>query len=210
MHLAFSFPRVLVERLPLGSCFHTGRFDGPPRGKPLGVPQNNSEGIVKLGEPLAEIVGFGASCDGYRLTDTPPDGNGIARSMQAALADARLVPEEIDYINAHGTATPQNDVSETWAIKAVFGAHGAKLPVSSTKSMAGHMVAAAGAMEAVICVLGLRNGLVFATATLRESDPQCDLDYVPGACRERALRIALSNSCGLGRQNGTLIFRVWR
>jgi 3-oxoacyl-[acyl-carrier-protein] synthase II len=157
--------------------------------------------------PLAEVTGFGATSDAYRLTDTPPDGEGIRRAMVMALADAGIEGEQLDYINAHGTGTPQNDVSETRAFKALLGPRAASVPISSTKSMTGHMVAAAGAMEAAICVLALRHGIIFPTKNLRESDPECDLDYVPEKSRQANLRTILSNSCGLGGQNASLVFR---
>jgi len=127
--------------------------------------------------------------------------------MDTALADAGLEAQQLDYINAHGTATPQNDISETRAIKALLGSRAPSIPVSSTKAMTGHMVAAAGAMEAAVCVLALQHRIVFPTLNLREPDPECDLDYVPEKCREADLRTILSNSCGLGGQNASLVFR---
>ncbi len=125
--------------------------------------------------------------------------------MRWALADAGLRPEEVDYINAHATATPLNDVIETRAIKAVFGPHAYRIPISATKSMTGHAMGGSGGMEAVVCVLTLRDGIIHPTANLEEPDPECDLDYVPGQARRAKVRVALSNSFGFGGQNACLV-----
>ena len=156
---------------------------------------------------LAEIIGFGLSSDASHITAPPEDGEGAARCMAMALRDARLNPEEVDYINAHGTSTPLNDRCETQAIKTVFGEHANRLAVSSTKSMTGHMLGAAGGIEAAFCALILHHGLIPPTINLDNPDPACDLDYVPNVAREQRVSVALSNSFGFGGTNGVLAFR---
>ncbi len=156
-----------------------------------------------------EVVGYGASCDAFHITAPDEDGTGAARSMEAALRDAGLHPEEIDYINAHGTSTPLNDRIETLAIHKVFGRHALKVPVSSTKSMVGHLMGAAGAVEAVACAKTLETGVIHPTINYETPDPECDLDYVPNQARETHPRTALSNSFGFGGHNATLIFQKW-
>lgn len=158
---------------------------------------------------LAEIAGYGATCDAYHMTAPAPDGSGGARAMALALADGGTAPESVDYINAHGTSTPLNDAGETAAIRTVFGAHAAALMVSSTKSMTGHMLGAAGAVEAVFTALALRDGFVPATIHYEVPDPQCDLDVVPNKGRAAALRCALSNSLGFGGHNASLLLKKW-
>jgi 3-oxoacyl-[acyl-carrier-protein] synthase II len=155
----------------------------------------------------AEIIGYGQSSDAYHIAAPPEDGEGAARCMAAALRDAGLNPEDIDYINAHGTSTPLNDKCETQAIKTVFGDHAYKLAISSTKSMTGHMLGAAGGIEAAFTVLSLHHGLLPPTANLHTPDPDCDLDYVPLAARKCAIATAMSNSFGFGGTNGVVIFR---
>lgn len=155
----------------------------------------------------AEIIGFGLSSDASHITAPPEDGEGAARCMAMALRDARLNPEEVDYINAHGTSTPLNDRCETQAIKTVFGEHAYRLAVSSTKSMTGHMLGAAGGIEAAFCALILHHGLIPPTINLDNPDPACDLDYVPNVAREQRVSVALSNSFGFGGTNGVLAFR---
>ena len=153
----------------------------------------------------AELTGYGSTADAYRVTDNHPDGRGAAACMRAALADAGLTPEEVDYINAHGTGTRLNDKSETLAIKKVFGETAYRIPVSSSKSMLGHLIAAAGAVELIVCVQAIRRGLLPPTINYETPDPDCDLDYVPNKAREKAVRHALSNSFGFGGQNVSLI-----
>ena len=155
----------------------------------------------------AEIVGYGANADAYHITTPSPEGEGAARCMRLALADAELNPVDVDYINAHGTSTPYNDANETQAIKNVFGEHAARLAVSSTKSMTGHALGAAGAIEAAYTVLSLHHGVVPPTVNYEVPDPECDLDYVPNEARRMPVRAALSNSFGFGGTNACLAFR---
>lgn len=157
----------------------------------------------------AEVTGYGATCDAYHMTAPRPDGSGGARAMAAALADGGASPEEVDYINAHGTSTPLNDAGETAAVKTVFGDHARRLAISSTKSMTGHMMAAAGAVEAIFSALALRDGFIPATIHYREPDPACDLDIVPNQGREQPLRCVLSNSLGFGGHNGSILLKRW-
>ena len=154
-----------------------------------------------------EVVGFGMSDDAHHITAPPADGDGAARSMANALRDAGLKPEEVDYINAHGTSTLVGDVAEVAAVKAVFGGHAQKLAMSSTKSMTGHLLGAAGAVEAIFSVLALRDGILPPTINLDNPDEGCDLDFVANQSRKSDARVALSNSFGFGGTNGTLIFR---
>jgi 3-oxoacyl-[acyl-carrier-protein] synthase II len=153
-----------------------------------------------------ELVGYGATADAYHITSPSPEGEGNARSMRMALAGAKLEPTAIDYINAHGTSTQPNDREETAAIKHVFGEHAYKLLVSSTKSMTGHLLGAAGALEAIACLLALRDGRIPPTINYQTPDPALDLDYVPNTPRPKAIKTALSNSMGFGGHNATLIF----
>jgi len=155
-----------------------------------------------------ELIGYGASDDAYHMADPAPGGVGGALSMRAALANAGIAPEDVGYINAHGTSTPANDRAETQAIKDVFGDHARKVMVSSTKSMTGHLFGAAGALEAIICLLALRDGCIPPTINYDTPDPELDLDFVPNVARAAKVRIALSNSMGLGGTNGSLIFRA--
>ena len=152
-----------------------------------------------------ELKGFGMSADGWHITSPPDDGRGAVASMRNALADAELPTEGIDYINAHGTSTPQGDIAETLAIKALFGAD-TTVAVSSSKSMIGHLLGAAGAVEGIFSVLAVAKGVAPPTINLDEPDPACDLDYVPHEPREMPIGAALSNSFGFGGTNGTLIF----
>ena len=155
----------------------------------------------------AELIGYGASGDAYHITSPPADGNGAIRSMRAALKCAQIEPTEVDYINAHGTSTELNDKTETLAIKTVFGEHAYKVPISSTKSMTGHLLGAAGAVEAIVCAMTIRDSIIHPTINYETPDPNCDLDYVPNQPRKANVRIALSNSFGFGGHNGTLILK---
>jgi 3-oxoacyl-[acyl-carrier-protein] synthase II len=155
----------------------------------------------------AELVGVGMNSDAYHMTAPSVDGAGAAKCMELALKDAEINADQVDYINAHGTSTPAGDVAETMAIKRAFGDHAYKLSISSTKSMTGHMLGAAGGAEAVFSILALYNQLVPPTINLENPDPDCDLDYVPGTAREAKLDVALTNSFGFGGTNGTLVFR---
>jgi 3-oxoacyl-[acyl-carrier-protein] synthase II len=158
---------------------------------------------------LAEILGQSSSSDAYHVAVPDPTGSGAVRAIRWALRDAGIAPDRVDYINAHGTSTPANDLMETNAIKQVFGDRAKKIPVSSTKSMIGHPMGAAGAVEAVICVQTLRHGKIAPTINYDAPDPECDLDYVPNTAREADVRITLSNSFGLGGQNACLVFAKW-
>lgn len=165
----------------------------------------------RRGVPIyAEITGFGMSGDAYHMTAPPEDGEGAARCMLLALQDARIDPEAVDYINAHGTSTPLGDRAESDAVKTVFGDHARRLAVSSTKSMTGHMLGAAGGTEAIFTILAIRDGIVPPTINLENPGEGCDLDYVPNEAREMPVRVALSNSFGFGGTNGTLVFTEFR
>jgi 3-oxoacyl-[acyl-carrier-protein] synthase II len=155
----------------------------------------------------AEVIGYGYNADAYHITAPAPDGEGFVRCIRMALNDAKLAADEVDYINAHGTSTQLNDYTETLAIKEVFGDRAKKIPVSSTKSMTGHLLGAAGAIEAVFSVLSLRDQICPPTINYEEPDPQCDLDYVPNVARKHAMNVALSNSFGFGGTNAVLLFR---
>ena len=154
-----------------------------------------------------EMIGFGMSGDAHHITAPPEDGNGARRSMAAALKDAGLNPEQVDYINAHGTSTPLGDIAETQAVKGAFGAHAMKLAVSSTKSMTGHLLGAAGGIEAIFSLLALRDQVIPPTINLDNPGEGCDLDYVPHTARQARLEVAMSNSFGFGGTNGTLVFK---
>ena len=158
---------------------------------------------------VAEVVGYGATCDAYHMTAPRPDGSGAAKAMEMALADGGAKPEDVDYINAHGTSTPLNDAGETAAVKTVFGDHAYKLAISSTKSMTGHMLGAAGGAEAVASVLALRDGIAPPTINLTQPDPDCDLDYTPLTAKHADFDVALSSSLGFGGHNACLAFRKW-
>ncbi|MGA2110826.1 MAG: beta-ketoacyl-ACP synthase II [Anaerolineales bacterium] len=161
-------------------------------------------------EILAELAGYAASADAFHVTAPAEDGAGGALAIRRALEAARAVPEEVDYINAHGTATQLNDLSETRAIKAALGPTAYHIPVSSTKAMTGHMMGATGALEAIFCVLAIRDGVIPPTLHYETPDPDCDLDYVPNQAREKRVRLALSNSFGFGGHNAVLVIREFR
>ena len=158
---------------------------------------------------FAEMAGFGMTGDGYHMAAPPEDGNGAVRCMQMALDEAGLAPDDIDYINAHGTSTPLNDVIETRAIKTVFGEHAYKLAVSSTKSMTGHMLGGAGGIESVFLALSVQQQIIPPTINLDNPDPECDLDYVPNTAREALIRAALSNSFGFGGTNAVIAMKKY-
>ena len=185
--------------------------DGLVLGEGAGICVLESlEDARRRGAPiLAEIVGYGSSGDGYRFTDSHPEARGTIECMRAALRDAGIRPEEVDYINAHGTGTLQNDRSETFAIKQVFGEHAYTVPISSSKSQLGHLLCASGGVELVITVQALRSGSVPPTINLENPDPDCDLDYVPNTPRRVDVAVGLSNSFGFGGQNATLVVRRW-
>jgi len=166
------------------------------------------EHAKRRGAPIiAEVIGYGMSADAFHLTQPDPDGDGAKRAMLAAIRDAGIRPEEVDYINAHGTSTELNDKVETQAIKAAFGEHAYKLAVSSTKSMTGHMLGAAGAVEAIATALALRDQILPPTINYETPDPACDLDYVPNEARRAPVRVALSNSFGFGGHNATIALK---
>ena len=158
----------------------------------------------------AEVLGYGASNDAYHLIAPDPEAEGAARAIRWALEDAGVSPEDVDYINAHGTGTPLGDAAETLAIKKVFGEHAYRVPISSTKSMIGHLWGAAGAVEAIVCVLTIRDGIIHPTINYETPDPECDLDYVPNVARRAKVDVALSNSFGLGGQNACLVIGRYR
>ncbi|HEY4330432.1 MAG TPA: beta-ketoacyl-ACP synthase II [Phycisphaerae bacterium] len=156
---------------------------------------------------LAEIAGYGSSADAFRVTDQHPEGRGAMVAIQEAVKDAGMSPADIHYINAHGTGTKVNDNTETMAIKGVFGEHAKKVPISSIKSMMGHLIAAAGAVELITCILTIRDNIIPPTANYATPDPDCDLDYVPNTARKAKVDVAMSNSFGFGGQNDTLIVK---
>lgn len=154
----------------------------------------------------AELVGYGSTSDSHHITTPAPGGEGGARAMKMALRDANIAPEAVDYINAHGTSTPYNDIFETAAIKTTFGEHAYKVAISSTKSMTGHLLGAAGGIESAVCALSVQNDYIPATINFTEADPLCDLDYVPNVGRHKKVNYALTNSLGFGGHNASLIF----
>ena len=155
-----------------------------------------------------ELAGYAATCDAYHITQPDPEGKGLSMAMKRALASASAAPESVDYINAHGTSTPYNDKFETLAIKKVFGEGAHRVAISSTKSMTGHLLGAAGGIESVICVKAIEQGIIPPTMNLEEPDPDCDLDYVPNAARAAKVRTVLSNNLGFGGQNASIVFRA--
>lgn len=158
---------------------------------------------------LAEVVGYGSTCDAYHITSPDPEGEGASRAMIDAINEAQINPSEVSYINAHGTSTPFNDKFETIAIKRTFNDDAYKIPVSSTKSMTGHLLGAAGAIEAIICVEAMRDNFIPPTIGYKTIDEECDLDYVPNKGREHEVNYALTNSLGFGGHNATLLFKKW-
>ncbi len=190
--------------------FDRGR-DGFVVGEGAGVLvlETASAALARGAKIYAEVIGYGATADAYHITAPAPEGEGAARCMRLALEDAGLQPEDVEYINAHGTSTPYNDVNETQAIKKVFGEHAYRLAVSSTKSQIGHLLGAAGGVEAAYTALSLQRGVIPPTINYEEPDPECDLDYVPNRARVAPIRIALSNSFGFGGTNACLALRRW-
>jgi 3-oxoacyl-[acyl-carrier-protein] synthase II len=155
-----------------------------------------------------ELAGYAATCDAYHITQPDPEGKGLSMAMSRALASAGAAPTDIDYINAHGTSTPYNDKFETLAIKKVMGEHAGKVAISSTKSMTGHLLGAAGGIESVVCVKTIETQMIAPTINLEDPDPDCDLDYVPNAARAGRVRTVLSNNLGFGGQNAAVVFRA--
>jgi len=220
---------IIVPLTMAGFCAMkamTNRNDDPPRAsRPFeadrdGFVPSEGAGIVVL-EALeharrrdariyGEIVGYGASADAHHMTAPDPDGDGALRAMAGAMRDAGLEPPAIDYINAHGTSTPYNDKFETIAIKRLFGEHASRLAVSSTKSMTGHLLGAAGGVEAIATTLALHHGILPPTINYDTPDPECDLDYVPNQARKQDVEVALSNAFGFGGTNATLAFKKYR
>jgi len=158
---------------------------------------------------LAELVGCASSADAYHIVAPCENGEGALRAMRWALEDAGVTPDDVDYINAHGTSTVLNDISETRAIRSLFGERAYKIPISSTKSMIGHVLGGAGALESVVCVKTLQTGVIHPTINYEHPDPECDLDYVPNKCRKADVRIILKNSFGFGGQNACLVFKKY-
>lgn len=165
--------------------------------------------LARGAEPIVEVVGYGSSGDAYHISAPSEDGDGPVRAMRSTLEDAGVPPEEVDYVNAHGTSTPTGDRMETRALKTVFGEHARKLAISSTKSMMGHLLGAAGGVESAITALAVQRGIIPPTINLQDPDPECDLDYVPNQARKAELRYALNNSFGFGGTNACLLFKKY-
>jgi 3-oxoacyl-[acyl-carrier-protein] synthase II len=221
---------AIIDELPIGGFAQmkalSTRNDEPTRAsRPFdadrdGFVPGEGAGVVVLehleharrrgARILAEIVGYGMTADAYHMTAPDPDGDGAVRAMAGALRDGGLRPEDVGYINAHGTSTPYNDKTETLAIKRVFGEYARRLAVSSTKSMTGHLLGAAGGIETIVTVLALQHGLLPPTINYETPDPECDLDYVPNTARKADVDAAISNGFGFGGTNATLAFRRWR
>jgi 3-oxoacyl-[acyl-carrier-protein] synthase II len=182
--------------------------DGFVMGEGAGVVmlEERERAIARGARIYCEVTGYGMSSDAYHITSPAEDGSGMMRVMQRALKDAQLNPSDIEYINAHGTSTPVGDKTETVAIKRVFGEHAYKLAISSTKSMTGHLLGAAGGIESAITAMAMQTGIIPPTINLEKPDPECDLDYVPNTARQRKLTHTMSNSFGFGGTNATLIF----
>jgi 3-oxoacyl-[acyl-carrier-protein] synthase II len=155
-----------------------------------------------------ELAGYAGTCDAFHITQPDPEGKGLSLAMVRAMASAGVNPSQIDYINAHGTSTPYNDKFETLAIKQVFGEHARKVAISSTKSMTGHLLGAAGGIESIICIKTLQTQTIAPTINLDDPDPDCDLDYVPNVARPAKVRTVLSNNLGFGGQNAAVVFRT--
>lgn len=174
------------------------------------VLESEEHALTRGATILVELAGYGATSDAFHITQPDENGEGAARAMRKALAQAGLDGDDIDYVNAHGTSTPMNDKLETVALKKVFGEYAYTLPISSTKSMTGHLLGAAGAVEAGICVLAMQHGVIPPTANYATPDPDCDLDYVPNVARSASLEAVMTNSLGFGGHNASLVFRRYR
>lgn len=185
--------------------------DGFVMGEGAGVLviENLEHALARKARIYGEIIGYGASGDAYHITSPAPEGEGAQRAMLEAILDGGLNPDQVDYVNAHGTSTEYNDLYETTAIKGVFGEHAHKLAISSTKSLTGHLLGAAGAVEAAICLMALKEQIIPGTYNYEHPDPNCDLDYVPNQSRKINFQVALSNSFGFGGHNASLILRKW-
>lgn len=185
--------------------------DGFVLGEGVGlvVLESIEHAMARGAEPLVELVGYGATSDAFHVTQPSPGGEGASRAMKIALKQAKMGPDEIDYINAHGTSTPLNDKTETDAMKDAFGDNIGKIPISSTKSMTGHLLGAAGGVEAVVAVMSIIKSAIPPTINLRNPDLDCDLDYTPNMVRRGVVRTAMSNSLGFGGHNASLIFRAF-
>ena len=190
--------------------FDQGR-DGFVMGEGAGILilENLEKAKARGAKILAEVVGFGATADAYHITAPHPEGEGTIPCMEQAISMAGIAKEEIDYINAHGTSTPVGDVAETKAIKSVFGKHAYNLDVSSTKSMTGHLLGAAGGLESVVCIKSLMEGVLAPTINLENQDENCDLNYVPNTAKKKEIRYALNNSFGFGGTNSTTLFKKY-
>ncbi len=179
-------------------------------GSGIVVLEELEHALARGAKIYAEMVGYGATGDAYHITAPAPGGEGGARAMKMAIADGGLAPEDIDYVNAHGTSTGYNDKYETAAIKEVFGDNAYKVPVSSTKSMTGHLLGAAGGVEAIFTVLAIKEGILPPTINLETPDPECDLDYIPNQARQKEITAAMSNSLGFGGHNATIVFKKYQ
>ena len=179
-------------------------------GAGLLVLESEEHAITRGARILAELAGYGATSDAFHITQPDENGEGAARAMRRALKQAGLLPDDIEYLNAHGTSTLMNDKLETLAIKKVFGDYAYTLPISSTKSMTGHLLGAAGAVEAAVCIQAMQHSVIPPTANYRTPDPDCDLDYVPNVARSAGIEAAMTNSLGFGGHNASLIFRRYR
>ena len=178
-------------------------------GSGIVIVESLEHALKRKANILSEIVGYGSTCDAYHMTSPSPDGQGAARAMKIAIDEADISKEEVSYVNAHGTSTPVNDKFETVAIKKVFGDYAKNVPISSTKSMTGHLLGAAGAIEAIVCIKALQEGFIPPTVGYKVSDPDCDLDYVPNVGRQQDINYAMSNSLGFGGHNAVLLFKKW-
>ncbi|MBW9234507.1 beta-ACP synthase, partial [Leptospira santarosai] len=176
-------------------------------GSGIVILEEYEHAVARGAKIYAEIIGYGSTGDAHHITAPAPEGEGAARAMQQALNDAGITPSDVDYINAHGTSTPYNDQFETMAVKSVFGEHAYKLAISSTKSMTGHLLGAAGGIEAVFTALAIHESILPPTMNLENPDPICDLDYVANGSRQKEIGYAMSNSLGFGGHNASLLFK---